>query len=157
MCSVLSIGNFDGVHLGHQRILQRLVDLAKQQGCRSVVFTFDSHPAYVLNPDARPETLTPREEKQHLLTTLGVYFTRLASAIKNEKRSKLVSSTTISLAMPFALNSACKPKAAQNPSPSGAIWVVIPILPPFSKRLLMASLSLPVSFMFLILYMFLFN
>ncbi|OQC11152.1 MAG: Riboflavin biosynthesis protein RibF [Candidatus Cloacimonetes bacterium ADurb.Bin088] len=72
MCSVLSIGNFDGVHLGHQRILQRLVDLAKQQGYRSVVLTFDSHPAYILNPEAQPETLTPREEKQYLLTTLGV-------------------------------------------------------------------------------------
>ena len=50
--SVLTIGNFDGVHQGHARIVERLVAMARQVGGPAVVFTFDPHPAQILRPEA---------------------------------------------------------------------------------------------------------
>jgi len=54
---VVTIGNFDGVHLGHQIILQRLREDADQRGVDAVVVTFEPHPIAVLRPDAAPTLL----------------------------------------------------------------------------------------------------
>lgn len=61
--TAISVGNFDGLHLGHQKILASLVDEARTKGLRAVVITFDPHPLKVLRPDAAPaliETLDLR-------------------------------------------------------------------------------------------------
>ena len=50
----LTIGNFDGVHLGHRKIIQRVLHIAEQRGLPSVVITFDPHPVAVLAPGTRP-------------------------------------------------------------------------------------------------------
>ena len=68
----LAIGNFDGVHLGHARIIERLVAAAREVDGPAVVLTFDPHPAWLLRPDKMPPPLTWTERKAELLGKLGV-------------------------------------------------------------------------------------
>lgn len=68
----VSIGNFDGVHRGHARIVERLKRLAAQVGGPSIVFTFDPHPVRLLRPTAAPPPLTWTDRKAELLAALGV-------------------------------------------------------------------------------------
>jgi riboflavin kinase/FMN adenylyltransferase len=69
---VVSIGNFDGVHQGHSRIVGRLLDMARRQEVRAVVLTFDPHPARLLHPLQAPAPLSWTEHKAQLLHGLGV-------------------------------------------------------------------------------------
>lgn len=69
---VVAIGIFDGVHVGHQRIISEAVSEARGQGLKSVVLTFDPHPLYVLSPGNEPTLLTSPEEKARLVRSLGV-------------------------------------------------------------------------------------
>lgn len=68
----VTVGNFDGVHLGHQKILRAVVE--KAQSCRrkSAVITFDPHPAKVLKPDAAPAMLETIEQRCQHFAELGV-------------------------------------------------------------------------------------
>jgi len=68
----VSIGNFDGVHIGHQRILRELVRAARRWGGPAVVLTFDPSPAAVLMPHRQAGRLTPINERLRLLKRLGV-------------------------------------------------------------------------------------
>ena len=68
----VAIGNFDGVHLGHARIIKALVAKARRVGGPAVVFTFDPHPVRLLRPEQAPPPLTWTERKAELLTALGV-------------------------------------------------------------------------------------
>jgi riboflavin kinase/FMN adenylyltransferase len=68
----VSVGNFDGVHQGHARIVGRLVRRARQAGGPAVIFTMDPHPARVLRPDDAPPPLTWIDRKAELLAELGV-------------------------------------------------------------------------------------
>ena len=70
--SAVTIGKFDGVHLGHQALLAELVDLAESQALAPVVVTFDRHPAALLNPAEAPAPLIGPHQKQHLLAEAGV-------------------------------------------------------------------------------------
>ena len=71
--AIITIGSFDGVHLGHQKILRRLVELAREEGGTSVVITFDPHPRIVLKgPDSGLELLTTTAEKAKLLEENGI-------------------------------------------------------------------------------------
>jgi riboflavin kinase/FMN adenylyltransferase len=67
-----AIGNFDGVHLGHARIAERLIAAAAKVGGPAIVFTFEPHPVRVLRPDEAPPPLTWTERKAELLVELGV-------------------------------------------------------------------------------------
>jgi len=67
----VSIGNFDGVHLGHARIVQQLVAMGRRVGGPAVVFTFDPHPARLLRPEFAPTPLSWIERKAALLGELG--------------------------------------------------------------------------------------
>jgi len=69
--SVVSIGNFDGIHLGHRRILQTARELASAKNSPLVLVTFEPHPMTVLRPDAAPPRLTPPAIKQPLLEAAG--------------------------------------------------------------------------------------
>jgi len=66
------MGNFDGVHRGHARIVDRLTHWAGQVGGPSVVFTFDPHPVRLLRPELAPPPLTWTQRKAELLAELGV-------------------------------------------------------------------------------------
>ncbi len=68
----LAIGNFDGVHLGHARLVERLVAMARRVEGAAVVFTFDPPPARILRPEAAPEPLIWLERKAEVLADLGV-------------------------------------------------------------------------------------
>jgi riboflavin kinase/FMN adenylyltransferase len=70
--SVASIGNFDGVHLGHQEILSGVVAEARKLGAQAVAITFDPHPEQFLHPAAAPRLLTPLDERLRLLAFTGV-------------------------------------------------------------------------------------
>ena len=68
----VGLGNFDGVHLGHQRIIKRLVEYARENQGTAAVFTFEPHPAMVLRPEAAPPLLLAPELKQRLIASFGV-------------------------------------------------------------------------------------
>jgi riboflavin kinase/FMN adenylyltransferase len=67
----VAIGNFDGVHLGHARLVERLRVMAKSVGGPAVVFTFDPPPVRVLRPEAAPEPLLWLDRKLEILEELG--------------------------------------------------------------------------------------
>ena len=68
----VAIGNFDGVHLGHLRIVRRLLERAREVGGPAIVFTFDPHPVRILRPEECPPPLTWTERKAQLLAAHGV-------------------------------------------------------------------------------------
>jgi riboflavin kinase / FMN adenylyltransferase len=71
--AVVSVGNFDGVHLGHRFLLARVVERARELRARSVAVTFEPHPTQFLRPDASPSLITPSlDERLALLATTGV-------------------------------------------------------------------------------------
>ena len=70
--SVVMIGNFDGVHLGHQRILHAVADEARGLQMRSVAITFDPHPEQFLRPAQAPKLLTPMGERVRLMASTGI-------------------------------------------------------------------------------------
>lgn len=70
--SVVTLGNFDGVHLGHQALICGAVRDAKQAGIPSVVLTFEPHPLKVLAPERAPKLIVTHEDKIRLLENFGV-------------------------------------------------------------------------------------
>ena len=70
--SAVTIGNFDGVHLGHKALVAELKRLSSSHGGPSIVFTFDPHPVRLLRPDQAPPPLTWTKRKAALLSELGV-------------------------------------------------------------------------------------
>ena len=69
---MVTLGSFDGVHLGHQTIIRRLIEKSKEKKRAGVVVTYEPHPQSVVAPDDAPSLLTTLEEKLALLEKLGV-------------------------------------------------------------------------------------
>ncbi|MEE9613635.1 MAG: bifunctional riboflavin kinase/FAD synthetase [Thermodesulfobacteriota bacterium] len=69
---VLTLGNFDGMHLGHQRILKKVAARARELGCPSVVYTFEPHPLKVVAPGKSPPLLLDRKDKCRLVDSFGI-------------------------------------------------------------------------------------
>jgi riboflavin kinase / FMN adenylyltransferase len=70
--AVVTIGNFDGVHLAHQTLLRRVVEVARPQGALAAAITFEPHPIKILSPDYAPKLLTPLQHKVELIETTGI-------------------------------------------------------------------------------------
>jgi riboflavin kinase/FMN adenylyltransferase len=70
--SVLTIGAFDGVHLGHRAVLRLVRELADARGLRAVLVTFDRHPAEVVRPESAPKLLTTLDHRLELLDATGL-------------------------------------------------------------------------------------
>ena len=70
--SVVTIGNFDGVHRGHQQVLSQLIRTARMNRARSVAVTFDPHPSQVHRPESAPELIMGLEDKLQALGELGL-------------------------------------------------------------------------------------
>ena len=94
---VLTIGNFDGQHLGHQALLTAVVEMAKRQNGTPMVLTFDPHPSKVLAPGKALQFLTLAEEKMEFFEKLGVaelvileFSRQLASLTPEEFTSKVL-------------------------------------------------------------------
>jgi riboflavin kinase/FMN adenylyltransferase len=69
---VLALGNFDGLHRGHQKILDRLRRVAAERGATSVVMIFDPHPPRIVRPDKAPPLLMTKTQKLEALARAGV-------------------------------------------------------------------------------------
>ena len=72
--TAITIGTFDGVHIGHRRILERLINNAKKRGAKSTVLTFFPHPRMVLQKDADLKLLNTLSEKQQILADMGLDY-----------------------------------------------------------------------------------
>ncbi|HTD39368.1 MAG TPA: bifunctional riboflavin kinase/FAD synthetase [Mucilaginibacter sp.] len=71
--AVVTIGTFDGVHLGHRKIIERVTQLAKESSGETVILTFFPHPRMIIHPeDQSLKMINTMEEKAHLLEQLGV-------------------------------------------------------------------------------------
>jgi len=88
---VIAIGNFDGVHIGHQKIIETVTTRARAIGGTSILMTFDPHPLSILRPAGRPPLIMPMSEKIRALSTLGleilliIRFTREFAAVRAEE------------------------------------------------------------------------
>ena len=65
--TLVSVGNFDGVHRAHRRVLSNIVERAKALGCKSIAVTFEPHPIRILRPDSGLRLIAPTAEKIRLL------------------------------------------------------------------------------------------
>ncbi len=72
--TVVSVGNFDGVHKGHCRLIKKVAELARKRGLLSALITFEPHPRCILDPDLPFEFLTTFDEKAHLIERLGIDY-----------------------------------------------------------------------------------
>ncbi len=94
--TVVTVGTFDGVHLGHREILREIERRARARGLHSVLLTFDRHPLTVVRPDAAPPLLTTPNEKKLILAQFGldyvvfIPFTRTLSLYRPEDFVRLV-------------------------------------------------------------------
>jgi riboflavin kinase / FMN adenylyltransferase len=75
--TVVTVGTFDGVHLGHRHVIDRVVERASRVGLPSLLVTFEPHPLEVVNPSAAPPLLTTHEEKLEILATCGLDYVAL--------------------------------------------------------------------------------
>ena len=89
--SAVTVGNFDGVHGGHRRILRRVAALAGERGWKPSVLTFDPHPVRIVAPDRAPRLLTTPEERALAMREEGIQqvlilpFTRELSQFSPEQ------------------------------------------------------------------------
>jgi riboflavin kinase/FMN adenylyltransferase len=70
--TIASVGNFDGVHCGHQHVLREVVRRARETGSKAVAVTFEPHPLRILRPDVVPRLITPLPKKEALLAQAGL-------------------------------------------------------------------------------------
>jgi len=69
---ILTIGNFDGLHRGHKRVLRKVITRAREEGGTSCVVTFEPHPLKVLHPERAPHLIQTRAQKRSILAHLGL-------------------------------------------------------------------------------------
>jgi riboflavin kinase / FMN adenylyltransferase len=70
--TIVSVGNFDGVHCGHQHVLREVVERAKEGRSLAIAVTFEPHPFRILRPDVVPRLITPLAKKESLLAATGL-------------------------------------------------------------------------------------
>lgn len=70
--SVVTIGNFDGVHIAHQKLIRQVVESARARGAVALAVTFEPHPIKLLAPERAPKVLTPLGRKAQLIEGLGI-------------------------------------------------------------------------------------
>lgn len=84
--SVVTIGTFDGVHIGHRKIITRLVNTGKQEGLKSVILTFFPHPRMVLQKDSKIKLINTIEERRYILESSGLDFLLIKEFTKKFSR-----------------------------------------------------------------------
>lgn len=70
--TIVSVGNFDGVHRAHQDVLCKVVERARATGSKALAVTFNPHPVRIIRPDAAPKLITPLPQKLELLKATGI-------------------------------------------------------------------------------------
>ena len=87
---ILTIGNFDGLHRGHKRVLRKVINRGREEGGTSAVVTFEPHPLKVLHPEGAPQLIQTPTQKRDILAHLGIQvlleipFTREFSEVSAE-------------------------------------------------------------------------
>lgn len=98
---VMALGFFDGVHLGHRKVIETAKAAAVNSGWKSAVMTFDPHPSVVLSQENRPvEYITPLKEKTDLISKLGIdylFIVRFTSSFANLDPAQFVQQYVIDL------------------------------------------------------------
>jgi riboflavin kinase / FMN adenylyltransferase len=84
--SVITVGNFDGVHCGHRMVIASVLDRARELNAQAVAVTFDPHPAHVLRTDSRLPLITPIAEKLELLEATGLDLVLVLSFTEELRR-----------------------------------------------------------------------
>lgn len=98
---MVAIGTFDGVHVGHQAVIRRAIELARERGTPAMALTFEPQPIAVLRPELRPAVLTHIALKSQLIERLGVDellvvpFTRAFSRIRADRFAEMLVSPPI--------------------------------------------------------------
>ncbi|MGC8723917.1 MAG: bifunctional riboflavin kinase/FAD synthetase [Acidobacteriota bacterium] len=94
---MVTIGNFDGLHRGHKRVIRKVICRAREEGGTSVVVTFEPHPMKVLYPDRAPALIQTLPQKRDVIAHLGIQallevpFTREFGAVSAEAFARLLS------------------------------------------------------------------
>ena len=88
--TAVSMGVYDGVHLGHRALLAQLRDRAERDGLATAVVTFDKHPALITRPENAPKLLTTLEQKLELLDDAGIEFVYLIEFTEERARTSAV-------------------------------------------------------------------
>ncbi|MBI5660581.1 MAG: bifunctional riboflavin kinase/FAD synthetase [Ignavibacterium album] len=89
--SVLTLGTFDGIHLGHQQIIKKVIDCSEKEDLRNLIITFHPHPRKVINPELNLKLLTTSDEQIEIFRQIGVAnlliinFTKEFSQLTPEK------------------------------------------------------------------------
>ena len=86
--SIVTIGSYDGVHLGHQVVIDQVRRVAGERGARSVVVTFDRHPASVVRPESAPKLLTDTDQRLELLAATGLDATVVITFDERQSREE---------------------------------------------------------------------
>src|SRR5207244_1362485 len=73
--TVVTIGNFDGVHVGHREILRRVTEIGRERGLTPTVLTFDPHPARVLAPERSPRMIMTLDQRLRCFAKMGIETT----------------------------------------------------------------------------------
>ena len=68
----VALGSFDGLHKGHQRLIKRCAELAREKGCRAAVFSFSNHPLDVIRGEGTVRRILSEERKAEILDRLGI-------------------------------------------------------------------------------------
>ncbi|MBI2400410.1 MAG: bifunctional riboflavin kinase/FAD synthetase [Deltaproteobacteria bacterium] len=79
---ILTLGNFDGLHLGHRKIIDKVSERARKLGSPSVVYTFEPHPLKVVAPSMSPQMIVDAKAKAALVDSLGIDFMVIAEFTK---------------------------------------------------------------------------
>ena len=103
-CAV-TIGAFDGVHLGHHQVIERTRAEAAQRGAKTAVVTFDRHPAQIVRPQSAPKLLTSLDHKLELLEAAGVDYTYVVHF--DEERSRESASDFVDEVLVDCLRARC--------------------------------------------------
>ncbi len=72
MRTALTIGNFDGLHLGHKQLIHRVLEFSREHGLTPALLTFDPHPTRVVAPDRAPKLLTNLDQRKDLIHAAGI-------------------------------------------------------------------------------------
>jgi FAD synthase len=100
--TAIGIGIFDGVHQGHQALLQQVTDLAERHGLTSVVYTFDPHPARLLRPELAPKLIEPLRSRLARFAQLG--FAMALAATRTSLHGVLIYRQWLSRSIPPRIN-----------------------------------------------------
>ena len=72
--SVVTVGTFDGIHLGHRKLIDKVSSISKSKNLRSIILTFNPHPRIILNKDADITLLTTQNEKNKIFESYNIDY-----------------------------------------------------------------------------------